>query len=39
MASKTYITRAERRPVSMRGFALGPGRDADIKIADLSYGG
>jgi len=39
MASKTYITRAERRPVSMPGFALGPGRDADIKIADLSYGG
>jgi len=39
MATKTYITRAERRQVSMRGFALGPGHDADIEIADMSYGG
>jgi hypothetical protein len=39
MATKTFITRAERHPVELRGFALGPGRDSDILVADLSYGG
>jgi hypothetical protein len=39
MNSKTFITRAERHPVELRGFALGSGRDSDIRVADLSYGG
>lgn len=39
MGTKTFITRPDRRPVELRGFALGPSRDADIRIADLSYGG
>ena len=36
---KTFITRPERRPVSLRGFALGNGRDSDVQVADLSYAG
>jgi len=39
MHAKTFITRSERRPVSLRGFALGPGRDSDISVHNLSYGG
>jgi hypothetical protein len=39
MRGKTFITRAERRPVDLRGFALGPCRDSDIGVADLSYAG
>ena len=39
MGTKTFITRAERRPVELRGFALGPKRDSDIRVFDLSYGG
>lgn len=39
MGMKTFIRRAERRPVSMHGFALGPARDSDVQVADLSYGG
>jgi hypothetical protein len=39
MNAKTFITRAERRPVELRGFALGPGRDSDISVHNLSYGG
>jgi hypothetical protein len=39
MATKTMITRAERRPVNLRGFALGPKRDSDILVEDVSYGG
>ena len=39
MGTKTFITRAERRAVELRGFALGPSRDSDIRVADLSYGG
>jgi PilZ domain len=39
MAEKTFITRAERRSVDLHGFALGPSRDSDIHVADLSYGG
>jgi hypothetical protein len=36
---KTFVTRAERRPVTLRGFALGEGRDSDVQVADLSYAG
>jgi hypothetical protein len=36
---KTYIDRAERRPVSLRGYALNESRDSDILVADLSYTG
>jgi len=39
MSSKTFIRRADRRSVDMRGFALGPNRDSDVAITDLSYGG
>ena len=39
MATKNFITRAERRQVELRGFALGPSRDSDVRVADLSYGG
>jgi hypothetical protein len=31
--------RPDRRPVSLRGFALGPGRDSDVAVSDLSYEG
>jgi len=31
--------RQERHPVKLRGFALGPGRDSDVEVADLSYDG
>jgi hypothetical protein len=36
---KTFVMRPERRPVSLRGFALGEGRDSDVRVSDLSYGG
>ena len=36
---KTYIDRAERRPVSLRGYALSETRDSDIMLADVSYTG
>ena len=36
---RTFVMRAERHPVSLRGFALGPGRDSDVEVADLSYDG
>jgi PilZ domain-containing protein len=36
---KTFVTRPERRPVSMRGFALSENRDSDVQVANLSYGG
>jgi hypothetical protein len=36
---KTFVKRADRRPVSLHGFALSPTRDCDIQLADLSYGG
>jgi hypothetical protein len=29
----------ERRPVSLRGFALGDKVDADVVVADLTYNG
>jgi hypothetical protein len=31
--------RAERRPVSLRGFALSATHDSDILVSDVSYGG
>jgi hypothetical protein len=36
---KTYTDRAERRAVSLRGYALNESRDSDILLADLSYTG
>ena len=36
---KDLETRAERRPVNMRAFALSPTRDSDVTVADLSYTG
>ena len=36
---KTFVMRQDRRPVSLRGFALGDGRDSDVQVSDLSYGG
>jgi hypothetical protein len=38
-AEETFVERPERRPVSLRGFALGPNRDSNIAVADLSYTG
>ena len=37
--AKTFVPRADRRPVSLRGFALGEARDSDILVDDLSYTG
>jgi hypothetical protein len=34
-----FAERAERRPVSLRGFALSPKHDTDILISDVSYAG
>ena len=39
MIAKTFIRRADRHNVQRRGFALGPARDSDVHVADLSYGG
>ena len=39
MKMRTFVQRADRWPVEMRGFALGPGRDSDVAISDLSYEG
>ena len=39
LSMKTFVKRAERRPVTMRGFALSETRDSDILVADLSYNG
>lgn len=36
---KTFLMRPERRPVSLRGFALSSTRDSDIHLSDMSYGG
>ena len=38
-ATKGFVERAERRPVSLRGFALGPSRDSDVVLTNLSYDG
>ncbi len=34
-----FVDRAERRPVSLRGFALSSTRDSDVLVSDLSYTG
>lgn len=34
-----FVERAERWPVSLRGFALSVKHDADISISELSYSG
>ena len=36
---KAFAERAERRPVSLRGFALSKTHDSDILISDVSYTG
>lgn len=36
---KSFTPRADRRQVSMRGFALSTTRDSDIQLYDLSYEG
>jgi hypothetical protein len=36
---KTFVMRPERHAVSLRGFALGEGRDSDVEISDVSYDG
>jgi hypothetical protein len=36
---KTFVERGERRPVSLRGFALSARHDADILVSDVSYSG
>ena len=37
--NRDLVERAERRPVSLRGFALSPKHDSDIQVSDLSYAG
>ena len=37
--NKAFVERAERRTVSLRGFALNAKRDSDIEVSDLSYTG
>jgi len=39
MGMKTFIRRADRHSVDMRGFALSPERDSDVTVSNLSYGG
>jgi hypothetical protein len=34
-----FVDRADRWPVSMRGFALSKKHDSDIEVSDLSYTG
>ena len=34
-----FAERAERRPVSLRGFALSRTHDSDIMVSDVSYTG
>lgn len=36
---KCFVDRAERRAVSLRGFALSAAHDSDIQVSDLSYTG
>ncbi len=36
---KNFTPRADRRNVSMRGFALSAKRDCDVQLCDLSYEG
>jgi hypothetical protein len=37
--NRDLVERAERRPVSLRGFALSATHDSDIEVSDLSYSG
>ena len=37
--NRAFVERADRRPVSLRGFALNAGHDADIEVSELSYTG
>jgi len=39
MSAKTIMTRADRWPVDLRGFALSDTRDSDVRMSDLSYSG
>lgn len=39
MSAKTFMMRAERWPVDLRGFALSDTRDADVQVSELSYAG
>jgi hypothetical protein len=34
-----FVERADRRAVSLRGFALSSKHDSDIQVSDLSYTG
>lgn len=36
---RSFLSREERRPVNLRGFALSDTRDSDVVLSDLSYGG
>lgn len=36
---RTYVDRADRWPVSLRGYALSETRDSDVMVSDLSYTG
>jgi hypothetical protein len=38
-AMNAFAERADRRPVSLRGFALSPTHDSDILVSDVSYTG
>ena len=37
--NKSFVERAERWPVSLKGFALNAKHDSDIEISELSYTG
>jgi len=37
--NEAFVERAERRPVSLRGFALNAKHDSDIEVSNLSYTG
>jgi hypothetical protein len=39
MSAKTFMMRAERWPVDLRGFALSETRDSDVQVSELSYAG
>lgn len=36
---RSFVSRDDRRPVHLRGFALSDTRDCDVVLSDLSYGG
>jgi hypothetical protein len=37
--NREFVERADRWPVSLRGFALSTKHDSDIEVSDLSYTG